>query len=106
MQALKIVVGIGFTVLLELQTIQVHHFIDISKGSMDTRNMFVLKHLGYYAFLLRDQCGEKFIFRLIVLLHFRLTVGRTGQETKKWAHSNHLGWEVVSCINPSAEVLY
>ena len=34
---------------------------------MDTRNMFVLKHLGYYAFLLRDQCGEKFIFRLIVL---------------------------------------
>jgi len=66
-QALKIVVGIGFTVLMKLQSIQVHHFIDISKGSMDTRNMFVLKHLGQHTFLLRGQCGEKFIFCLVVL---------------------------------------
>ena len=52
---------------MKLQTIQVHHFIDISKSGMDTRNMFVLKHLGQYIFLLRGQCGEKIILRLIVL---------------------------------------
>ena len=61
------VVGIGFTVLMKLQPLQVHHLIDICKSIVDTRNMFVLKHLGQYIFLLRCQCGEKIILRLVVL---------------------------------------
>ena len=40
---------------------------DRCKGIVDTRNMFVLKHLCQHTFLLWRQCGEKFIFRLVVL---------------------------------------
>ena len=29
--------------------------------------MLVLEHLGQYTFLLRGQCGEKLVFRLVVL---------------------------------------
>ena len=66
-QALKIVVGIGFTILIKLQPIQIHHLIDICKGIMDTRNVFVLKYFSQHFSLRWCQCGEKIVFCLVVI---------------------------------------
>lgn len=52
---------------MKLQPIQIHHFIDICKGIMDTRNVFVLKYFSQHFSLRWCQCGEKIVFRLVVL---------------------------------------